>query len=453
MYRYFLRNILWFLVLGFVLPLSAQDHHDINKAFQQQAVIEVDLVLNIKEPFKTGSKRLENEGKQAIKTARNQVLSSLNSADYRLIKQYQSIPAMSLTLNKQAYEQLSRHPMVAKINLPESGIGHLLESLPLAEFTDLQLLNINGSGRKLAVIDTGIDRDHPDFNGRIIDEYCYGRSSPDGDGLCPNGQISQTGFGSAEDDNGHGTNVTGIISADGDVSEQAPAHAADIIAIKSLAANNSFYSATDIAVAMDWLANNHADVDAVNMSLGTSLGFSGVCDNSTAWTQTLSMALENLRSNGTVVVVSSGNDSSSSTMQAPACLQNAMSVGAVYDGNWGTNPAFCTEAAVEDQPTCFSNSNVHTKIFAPGARITSSGRGGGLSTYYGTSQAAPHVAACAVLIRSQNPTLSVSEVEQSLLNTPTQVTDPKNNLDFPRLDCAYALSSIDKVFEDGFESL
>ena len=89
-----------------------------------------------------------------------------------------------------------------------------------------------------------------------------------------------------------------------------------------------------------------------------------------------------------------------------------------------------------------------TDLFAPGAIITSSYIGGGTATYAGTSQASPMVAACAALLLEESPNLQPGYLEATLKQSDVMVTDTKNGLSFPRLDCAVALENI---FSDGFE--
>jgi len=103
-------------------------------------------------------------------------------------------------------------------------------------------------------------------------------------------------------------------------------------------------------------------------------------------------------------------------------------------------------------PTCFSNSNSSVDLYAPGAYIQSSGNGGGLSSYGGTSQAAPMAAGCAAALRAWKPAATVAEISAALKASPTTVTDPKNSLVFPLLDCLDAMQRLGGLlFFDGFE--
>jgi hypothetical protein len=174
-----------------------------------------------------------------------------------------------------------------------------------------------------------------------------------------------------------------------------------------------------VIAALDWVRSRHPDTDVVNASLGTGQLFAGACD---AANPALAAAVDNLLAADIMVFVSSGNQASPTRMAAPACIQNAIAVGAVWDApRSSTTVLGCTDATiVADQPTCFTNSNENTDLYAPGAAVTSSGIGGGLSTFAGTSTATPE------------------QIEAALKASPTRVTDSKNGLQFPRLDCEAA---------------
>src|SRR5262249_11988310 len=120
----------------------------------------------------------------------------------------------------------------------------------------------------------------------------------------------------------------------------------------------------------------------------------------------------------------------------PACVTNSISVGAVYKTDVGPVSIFgCTDfTTAADQVTCFTNSNETLDLMAPGAPIVSSGLGGALSIYYGTSQASPHAAGGAALLFGAYPGISGATIEAALKATGVPVTDPKNGLTFPRIN-------------------
>jgi hypothetical protein len=153
-------------------------------------------------------------------------------------------------------------------------------------------------------------------------------------------------------------------------------------------------------------------------------------------------AINALKANGTAVFASAGNNFSSTTMGAPACIQNTVAVGAVYDAAFGTSALFCSESTAADKITCFSNASTVLDLLAPGAAITSDGSAGGLSTYYGTSQASPHAAGAAAVLFAANPSLTPAQVETALKATGVSIFDSRNGLSYPRIDLQAAFNSV-----------
>jgi subtilisin family serine protease len=337
-------------------------------------------------------------------------------------------------------------PEVESVVLDQPGSGNLLEAVPLARLDVVQAAGFTGTGVTVAVVDSGINRTHVDLADSLVGEACFcsGSSQGDGAGCCPNGQETQQGTGAAADDNGHGTNVTGIVTSNGSSAPKGGAPAAKIVAVKVLDAGNGFNFSSDVIAGLDWIISNRPDVKVVNASLGTFALFPGTCDsdpNSTPW----KMAIDTLRANGVLFFASSGNQSSSTAMAIPACVANTVAVGAVWDANVGAQTIFCSEASTAaDKLTCFTNSDSALDLLAPGAPTTSTGLGSNTatSTYYGTSQASPLAAACAALLLQKDPSLTPARLETALKTSPKRITDTRNGLIFPRLDCGAALASL-----------
>ena len=302
-------------------------------------------------------------------------------------------------------------------------------------------LGLDGAGTKVAVLDTGVDRAHPDLGSRLLDESCFCSGRAGGAGCCPNGQPAQFGTGSAQDDNGHGTNVAGIIVGQGGVAPRGGAPGAQLIAIKVADRDNRFCCSTDLIAALDWLLATHPDVDVVNLSLGTDALFAGVCDAETDFTRSLSTAVNALVRRGALVTVSAGNNGRSGAMSAPACLQNALSVGATWSEAGGSlSHLGCSESATAPRQTaCFSNRSEKTDVYAAGAFVVSAGLGGGTSTFGGTSQATPMVAACALALRQAAPEASVDARRAAIKHSTRKVTDAVSGRSYPFLDCADAV--------------
>ncbi|MEO2136912.1 MAG: S8 family serine peptidase, partial [bacterium] len=376
-----------------------------------------------------------------VASARGRILSRLSAADFEVLRQFQSVNAVAGNISASGVGLLLDDPNVLRIDLDEGGSGNLLQALPLMDIDTVKSSGWTGAGVTVAVLDSGYDTDHVDLSDDLVDETC--RCSG-GLGCCPGGGATQSGAGSAEDDHGHGTNVTGIITSKGAMTPAGGAPDADIVAVKVLDSNNAFCCSSDVVAGLDYIINNRPDVDIVNMSLGTNTMFSGTCDSTYSWTIAFATAIDTLRNNGVLTFVSAGNNGSGTQMSAPACIANSVAVGAVWDSNEG--PAFfsaCTESSTAaDQVACFSNSNSTTDLFAAGAWTRSAGMGGGSSTYAGTSQASPASAACAANLMQAAPAATPAEVEAALEASPVSVTDATNGLSFPRVDCDHALSVV-----------
>ena len=355
---------------------------------------------------------------------------------------FQSVPALALDVSWRALATLASDPTVVRIDLDEGGRGGLAQALPLVGGDTLQALGFSGSGVQVAVIDSGIDSDHPALAGQVIAERCF---CSGGGGCCPGGTSDESGLGSAEDDHGHGTNVAGIVGATGVVAGPGLAPYVDLISVKVLDSSNSFCCTSDVIAGLDWIVTDRPDVDVVNMSLGTWALYSGDCDTANASTLAFTSAISALRHRGVLTTVSSMNDGSETSMASPACISGAISVGAVWDANLGGAGAngCWDQSTAADQITCFSNRNAQTDLFAPGARITSAGLGGGLSTYSGTSQAAPMVTGCVALMKAVAPGLTAQDIENALESSPITVSDVATDLSFPRLECLDAARRLD----------
>lgn len=384
------------------------------------------------------------EARARIASTRSRILAQVPARGLSVVHAFRHVDAMAAVVDADAVEQLASHPDVKRVDLDIGGRGHLGEAIPLSTIDAARSLGLTGAGITVAIVDSGTDSDHPDLADDLIAEACF---CSGGGGCCPSGGSTEIGVGSAEDDHGHGTNVSGIVTGAGTgVGPGAPAAGgapdAAIVAVKVLDSANLFCCTSDVVAGLDWLIQNRPDVDVVNMSLGTHLLFSGDCDAENGVIGALVSAIDTLHALGVTVFASAGNDGSADSMPAPACASNAISVGAVWDSDLGPRTvAGCTDSTTAaDQITCFSNGSTTTDLIAPGAQTTATGIGGATSTFIGTSQASPLAAACAALLLEDDPTLWPDDIEALLEMSPTRVTDAKNGLDYPRLDCHHAIT-------------
>jgi subtilisin family serine protease len=369
------------------------------------------------------------------------LLAALRPGDFRVAHRYESVNGMAGRISRGGLLRLLANANVVRVGIDRPITAQLAEAVPMVSLDDLQIAGHDGSGQIVAVIDTGIDRDHEDLTGAVIAEQCFcqGADGPGGSGCCPNGLDSDSGTGSAEDDHGHGTRVAGILVSNGSSAPVGGAPGAELVSIKVLASNASG-SFSDLVAGLDWIVSNRPDVTVVNLSLGGGL-FPGDCDAAGADIGMAADKIEQLWSQGVPTMAGSGNNGSGTGMIAPACISTAIAVSAVWDADLGSETWLgCTDpVTAPDLVTCFANSSTTTDLFAPGAVMTSSRRNGGATNKAGTSYATPIVAACAAVLFDAVPGMSPSQLEAAIEASLIQVTDPKNGLTFPRLDCARAL--------------
>ncbi len=284
-----------------------------------------------------------------------------------------------------------------------------------------------GQGWSVAVIDSGTDVSHPALAGAVVVEACFATDSFGG-GACPNGSTVQIGSGAAAPAPGsfHGSHVSGIATARATGGPRGVAPSAGLVAIRASHLDPSgeeLFWESDVIAALDWIesVSSTYDIASVNMSLGGG-PIVGNCDASNpSWLPVLAA----VKVAGVTAVVSSGNESSSTGISAPACLTDTVAVGALTS----------TFTAVAS----FSNSGSMLDLVAPGSSITSTDDAGGYVTATGTSMAAPHVAGAVAVLRSAAPCITPDQVREALGTGPA-IVDSRNGLSRPELDLGTAVT-------------
>jgi serine protease AprX len=378
------------------------------------------------------------------------LLQTVTPAEFQLYRQYQFVPGVAGVVTAAGLAKLRANPLVRAIQLDHPGGAHLQESLPaLGADVVHNNYSITGQGVTVAVLDSGIDTDHPDLVDDLVAQRCFTNST------CPPNNSSQGS--SAEDQNGHGTHVAGIITANGRVSGRGFAPNAKIVAVRVLDQGGSGF-VSDWVAGLDWVRSQliTTPVQIVNLSLGTFALYPGNCDTQEPL---LAAAIAQLRAKGVVLFASSGNQGHSTRIAAPACNSGVIAIGATYDGNVGRQPTAGTYQslfgsswpACSDDPTnlrtitCFTNSNQQLDLLAPGAPTLSTYLGGKTALYWGTSQASPTAAGVAALLLEKRPGLPPAEVETILKNSGMSVTDPSNGLAFPLINALAAIKAITPI--------
>ncbi|MBN1381261.1 MAG: S8 family serine peptidase [Deltaproteobacteria bacterium] len=307
----------------------------------------------------------------------------------------------------------------------------------------------------IAVIDTGMDYNHPDLAGRIWinpGEVPNNNIDDDENGYIDDvrgwdfagSPIHPTEDNDPLDHDNHGTHVAGIIGAlkNNGLGVAGIFPKARIMVLKVSKDGEKDMDMFNIISALDYARSNGARI--INCSIGGSTPSQGEYE-----------ALADLKSAGILAVCAAGNDQYnldiSSTKNYPACyahsldpayppLDNIIAVAASNqtDGLWSSDP------------TSKSGSNYGSKtvdLMAPGVNVRSTALNDGYVFNTGTSMAAPHVTAVAGLVLSRDPNLTYLQVKETIL---THV-DENPNPDDPvsgmlitrgRLNAFKALASI-----------
>jgi subtilisin len=273
---------------------------------------------------------------------------------------YSLIPAMAARLSPQAITALRRNPRVAYVE-PDAIATATADSVPWGisrvHADDVWLLGNTGSGVKVAIIDTGIDRTHSDLAPNYKGGYDF--LNVDADPM---------------DDNGHGTHVSGTVAAAADgAGVKGAGPQISLYALKVLGANGSGrYS--DIIAGLQWAVSNKMQV--ASMSLGgptSSTSLKNACDAAY---------------NANVLLVAAAGNSGRA---------NGRGNNVLYPANYSSVIAVAASDS-SDRRASWSSTGPAVELTAPGVNITSDRLGGGLINNSGTSMACPHVSGAAALV-------------------------------------------------------
>lgn len=267
---------------------------------------------------------------------------------------------------------------------------------------------LTGKGVTIAVLDTGVDHNHPDLGG------CLGTGCKVIESIDFTGTVAS---GLGVDDHGHGTHVAATIAGDGFLRGVAPD--ASIISYKVLGANGGG-SSSDIIAAIERAADPNQDgsfedaIDIISLSLGAPYGSSD---------DPMALAIDNVVSLGVIAVIGAGNDGQHQSVGTPGTARSAITVGAIDK---------------QDSLAWFSSKGPTTDyvrkpdLSAPGVDICAAQWNGWLDSHNcsdqeehiaisGTSMATPHVSGVAALLLQQKPDLNPEEVKSILMQSSSPV--------------------------------
>jgi subtilisin len=305
--------------------------------------------------------------------------------------EYRLIPAVSASLSEQAIDNMRKNPRVAYIEddliltiatdeyVNSSGVRHIG-----CEMTHNN--GIDGTGVKVAVIDTGIDYTHEDLDANYKGGYDFVFNDSD----------------PFDGNNSHGTHVAGIIAAERNgIGVVGVAPNASLYAVRVLD-SAGFGTVSWVIAGIEWAVDN--DMDVAIMSSGTKED----C-------QSLREACRNASDAGVLLVAAAGN-TDGGNVTYPARYDSVIAV---------------TATDLNDSQASFSPIGPEVELAAPGVNIMSTTSGDGYGTLSGTSQAAPHVVGTAALIISSNlpdvnddGVVNNEDVRLQLQSTAQELGDP-----------------------------
>ncbi|SCU81882.1 LAMI_0B08064g1_1 [Lachancea mirantina] len=263
-----------------------------------------------------------------------------------------------------------------------SRISHR-EKLTLGSFNKYLYDDDAGKGVTAYVIDTGVNVEHKDFDGRAT----WGKTIPDND--------------LDSDGNGHGTHCAGTIGS----KHYGVAKNADIVAVKVLRSNGSG-TMSDVVKGVEYAAQSHQKAVKENKK-----GFKGSTANMSLGggkSPALDLAVNAAVKAGLHFAVAAGNENQDACNTSPAAAENAITVGA---------------STLADDRAYFSNWGKCVDIFAPGLNVLSTyiGSDTATATLSGTSMASPHVAGLLTYFLSLQPDSDSEFFQASSGVTPAQL--------------------------------
>jgi thermitase len=283
---------------------------------------------------------------------------------------------------------------------------------------------------KVAVLDTGIDTDHPDLKPNIYKSEDKPNNNKDDD---KNGYVDDTygwnvinGKGSGEDDNGHGSHVAGIVAGRGnnDSGVSGVCWSAKLLPVKFM--NSKGKGSTSKAIAGIEYAVKQG-IKIINCSFGSSSSSSSLHD-----------AVDYAQDHNVLLVVAAGNDSENIDKHP------------LYPASY-TDSNILAVAASTDEDTLadFSNfGSTAVDVAAPGDNIYSTYLGGGYRFLSGTSMAAPYASGVAALLRKQESDATYGNLRYAIRHKVDKPPALENKVAYDgRLNVQKALAAIASIVD------
>ena len=284
-----------------------------------------------------------------------------------------------------------------------------------------------GKGVTVAVIDSGILTDHPDFKGQLLPGYDFiadAESARDNDGYDSNpfdegdwaepGECSaQTGKNKGRESTWHGTHVAGTIAARTNNGEGVAGVAPDAKIVPVRALGRCGGNSANIIDAITWASGGKVNGAPVNKTpaqiINMSMGGSRTCPR--FYQKVINAAV----ARGAIIVAAAGNNNEDARNAAPASCENVITVGATT--NTGDRSSFSNYGDTVEISAPGGEIKSHTGILSATDESPTAPRTANYAGMVGTSQAAPHVSGTIALMLASNPDLKTAEIVTILQNT------------------------------------
>ncbi len=379
----------------------------------------------------------------AISHVQHQMLDVVNGLSN--VRLYQHIPFVAVHATPAALQQLLDLPNIGFVQEDEHHGVLLEESTAAIGAAAAWAYGGSGAGQVIAVVDSGVDGEHPFLDGKLAGEACFSSSYESTSSnfvsisLCPGDEERAYGAGVAANCDpaiegcSHGTRVAGIVAGRSEAFSGV-AKDAEILALQVFSRFENYCGDTpcvrswvsDQVAALDYIyqQRDSLSIAAVNLSLGGG-HYTDVatCEEVNP---AMRILIDMLHEEGIAVIAAAGNTGLSNGLVSPACLSNAISVGATTIG---------------DNIASFSSSATFLDFLAPGQDITTSIPGGEFASSAGTSFSAPHVAGAWAILKAANPDATIETLLATFANTGLQITDDRNDVTTARIQVDLALQA------------
>ena len=409
-----------------------------------------DVIVGVRDGIPYGKAAASHDGKETERRAKrlaaqDRLAREVGAEKLQVRRRYENFPVLAARATRDAVLSLARRTDVSWITLDRARHPYPSSSPQSAQTLirsdAVNALGFDGSGRSIAILDTGVDYTVAGLGGAAF----------------PNAKVVggvDLGDGDADpmDCEGHGTSVASVAAGPTGV-----APGAHIVAVKIVHSGTCETAQdSDILAAINWAVTNRDayDIGVINLSFGgipTDGRDHGYCDDALPQYAT---AVQAANAAGMVFVASAGNEGLDNAIAEPACLSTALSAGAVYPDSYssvawqgGAGGTLCTDAPVSpDTVVCFSNSAPDLSLLAPGAFWIVPTLGGSVGQFHGTSAAAPSVSGTVALVQQARPGIGAAEVGSLLRATGRPVSDPKSGVLTPRIDALAAVQATPASF-------